>query len=116
MSTVTDLFADIDRMDANAFASHLSEDCTLRFGNAPEVQGRQAIEDSIAQFFGLIEGLQRRIVEQWESGDATILQLEVTYTRLDGHQATIPVCTLYRRGERFIDDYRVFIDLAPVLG
>ena len=42
MSTTvtTDLLADVDRMDAKAFASYLSEDCVLRFANADEVVGR----------------------------------------------------------------------------
>ena len=45
MSTTTEVFADVDRMDAKAFASHLAEDCLLRFGNADEVVGRDAIEE-----------------------------------------------------------------------
>ena len=40
MSTTTEVFTDVDRMDAKAFASHLAEDCLLRFGNADEVVGR----------------------------------------------------------------------------
>ena len=47
-------------------------------------------------------------------GPATIVEADVTYTRLDGSTVTVPVVTIYRsRGGR-IDDYRVFIDLAPV--
>jgi hypothetical protein len=31
MTNTTDLLADVDRMDAKAFASYLAEDCVLRF-------------------------------------------------------------------------------------
>jgi hypothetical protein len=56
MSTTTDVFADVDRMDAKAFASYLAEDCVLRFANADEVVGRDAIEPAIAGFFSTIKG------------------------------------------------------------
>lgn len=113
-SVTTDLFADIDRMDAHAFASHLSEGCRLRFGNAEPVAGRSAIEAAIAGFFLTIKGLSHDIVNQWDVGDTTIIESEVTYTRLDEHQVTVPVVTIYRRGDELIDEYRIFVDLAPV--
>jgi ketosteroid isomerase-like protein len=115
VSVTTDLFADIDRMDAHAFASHLSEDCRLRFGNADPVAGRSAIEAAISGFFTTIKGLSHDIVSQWDAGDSTMIEAEVTYTRLDERQVTVPVVTIYRRGDALIDDYRIFIDLAPVL-
>ena len=114
-SVTTDLFADIDRMDARAFASYLSEDCRLRFGNADAVAGRSAIEAAITGFFAMIKGLSHDIAHQWDVGDTTIIELEVTYTRLDERQVTVPVVTIYRRGDELVDDYRIFIDLAPVL-
>ena len=114
-SVTTDLFADIDRMDARAFASYLSEDCRLRFGNADAVAGRSAIEAAITGFFATIKGLSHDIVHQWDVGDTTIIELKVTYTRLDERQVTVPVVTIYRHGDQLIDDYRIFIDLSPVL-
>ena len=114
-TTTTDLFADIDRMDAHAFASHLSEDCRLRFGNAQPVAGRSAIEAAISGFFATIKGLSHHILHQWDVGDNTIIESDVTYARLDERHVTVPVVTIYRRGDELIDDYRIFIDLAPVL-
>jgi ketosteroid isomerase-like protein len=117
MSTVelsTELFADVDRMDANAFASYLSEDCLLRFANAEEVVGRDAIEEAIAGFFTTIKGLTHHIVEQWDVDDTTIVQTEATYTRMDDRRVTVPAVTVYRRGDELIDEYRIFVDLTPV--
>jgi hypothetical protein len=114
MSTATELFADVDRMDATVFASHLAQDASLRFGNGEELTGREAIEAYIAGFFATIDNLSHEIVSQWELDDTTILRLEVTYTRQDGRIVTIPVVTIYRRGPELIDDYRVFIDPAPI--
>ena len=114
-SSTTDLFGDIDRMDAHAFASHLSEDCRLRFGNAEPVAGRSAIEAAIGGFFGTIKGLSHNIVHQWDAGDTTIIESDVTYTRLDDRQVTVPVATIYRHGAELIDNYCIYVDLAPVV-
>ena len=114
-TTTTDLLADVDRMDAKAFASYLSEDCVLRFANADEVVGRDTIEGAIAGFFDTIKGIGHHIVGQWDVDDTTIVQFEATYTRMDDRQVTVPAVTVYRRGrDDLIDDYRIYVDLAPV--
>ena len=33
---------------------------------------------------------------------------------MDDRQVTVPAVTIYRRGNDLIDDYRVYVDLAPV--
>jgi ketosteroid isomerase-like protein len=114
VSTTTDLLADTDRMDAEGFASYLAEDCVLRFGNADEVVGRDAIEVAIAGFFDTIKDLRHNVSHEWEVDDTTIIQFAVTYTRHDDREVTVPAVTIYRRGAELIDDYRVYVDLAPV--
>lgn len=113
-TSTTELIRDIDSMDAKAFASHLSENCVLRYANNPEVIGRDAIEESIAGFFTTIKALEHHLLEEWHAGDATILQFECTYARHDGGEVTVPAVTIFRRGADAIEDYRVFIDLTPV--
>ena len=114
MSTAIEVLADVDRMDAKAFASHLAEDCLLRYANNDEVVGRDAIETAIAGFFGTIKGISHHVVEQWDVDETTIVQLEATYTRMDDRQVTLPAVTIYRRGDDLIGEYRVYVDLAPV--
>jgi ketosteroid isomerase-like protein len=109
-----DLFADIDSMEPDRFAQHLSPDATMRFGNAPVVRGRDAIRDAWASFCDTVDGVHHDIVEQWEAGDATIVEASVTYTRKDRSRVTVPVVTIYRAGGELIADYRIFIDLAPL--
>jgi hypothetical protein len=109
-----DLFADIDSMQPDRFAQHLSPDATMRFGNAPPVHGREAIRAAWASFCETIDGVRHDLVAQWEPGDATIVEANVTYTRKDRSEVTVPVVTIYRAGDELIDDYRIFIDLAPL--
>jgi ketosteroid isomerase-like protein len=115
MSSRDQMFADIDRMDAGAWASCLAPDAVMRFGNAEPVHGREACRDALAGFYDQIHGLAHDRVAQWEQGEATIVEANVTYTRSDDRQVTVPVVTIYRTNDDdLIADYRVFIDLAPV--
>ena len=47
-------------------------------------------------------------------GEASIAEAEVTYTRKDGTSVTLPVVTIYRTDGELIDDYRIFMDVAPL--
>ena len=109
-----DLFADIDSMEPDRFARHLSSDATMRFGNAEPVHGRDAIRDAWASFCETLDGVHHDVVEQWDVGDGGIVEASVTYTRKDGSRVTVPVVTIYRARGELIDDYRIFIDLAPL--
>jgi ketosteroid isomerase-like protein len=109
-----DLFADIDSMEPDRFAQHLSPDATMRFGNAPPVHGRDAVRDAWASFCDTLDGVHHDLVEQWHAGDATIVEASVTYTRKDHSVVTVPVATIYRARGELIEDYRIFIDLTPL--
>jgi ketosteroid isomerase-like protein len=109
------LFTDIDRMDAHAWATRLSPDAVMRFGNADPVQGRDRCRDALAGFYAQIDGLHHEVIEQWEHGASTIVEANVTYMRQDGREVTVPAVTIYRTDDQdLISDYRVYIDLAPV--
>jgi hypothetical protein len=51
--------------------------------------------------------------QEQRSGDA-IAESDVTSTRKDGSTVTAPVVTIYRSGGELIDDYRVYLDVAPL--
>lgn len=111
----TSLFDDIDRMDAEAWASYLAPGAVVRFGNADAVCGRARCRDALVAFYAQISGLRHQIVDRWEHGAATIVEASVTYVRTDGDEVTLPVVTIYRTDDDdLISDYRVYIDPAPV--
>ena len=108
------LFDDIDSMEPERFAQHLAGDVVMRFGNADPVHGRDAVRDAWAGFCEGVDGVSHERLGQWESGDGTVAEANVTYTQKDGGTVTVPVVTIYREGAEGIVDYRVFIDLAPL--
>jgi ketosteroid isomerase-like protein len=112
---VSDVFSLVDSGDARAFSQLFSENGRMRFGNWDTRVGRQTIEQGISQFFQTIKGLHHNVTNEWVIGEDHIAELSVTYDRLDGAQATIPVVTMWRTGDdNLIEDYRVFLDLTPV--
>jgi ketosteroid isomerase-like protein len=108
------LFAAIDAMQADTFAAFLTEDARFTFGNAPSVNGRAAIRDAVAAFFGTIKGLRHEITDLWEVGETVICQLAITYTRHDNQVVAIPAANIFRMRDKLIRDYLIYIDLSPV--
>jgi hypothetical protein len=67
-----------------------------------------------AGFCETVDGVRHELVETFEKGNATVVEADVTYTLKDGREVTVPVVTIYRASGELIDDYRIFIDVAPV--
>lgn len=114
MTAREQLFADIDSMEPERFAAHLAEDVTMRFGNAEPIRGRDAVRDAWAAFCEELGGVRHELIARWELDDAAIVEATVTYTRRDQSQVTVPVVTIYREHDGQINDYRIYIDLAPL--
>jgi ketosteroid isomerase-like protein len=108
------LFSAIDASDADAFCAYLTDDAVFRFGNAPPVPGRGAIEQAVKQFFAGIRRSRHRLVRVWPAAEAVALEGVVTYTRLDGTEITLPFAdTMVLRGNR-IAEYYIYLDIAPL--
>jgi ketosteroid isomerase-like protein len=108
------LFSTIDAADASGFCTYLTEDAIFRFGNAPAVRGRSAIEQAVRQFFATIRRSSHRLGRVWSTGAAVALEGFVTYTRLDGSEVTLPFAdTMVLRGDR-LAEYYIYIDIAPL--
>ena len=108
------VYQDVDRMDAKAFASYFTEDGQMTFGNMPPLVGRRAVEEGTVGFFKTIKGLRHEFVKTWEEGDSTVLEFRATYHRLDGKTVTIPAVTVFRLQGNRIRDGRVFYDPTPI--
>lgn len=52
---------------------------------------------------------------EWQVGATTIAETEVTYSRVDGKEVSLPAVSIWStREDGLIVDYRVFVDIAPV--
>ncbi len=108
------LFRAIDEQNADAFVSFLTPEGTFRFANAPAVKGRAAVHEAVAGFFGAIAGSKHRMIHLWNDGDDVAIHGEVTYTRKDEKNVTVPFVNVFRMKGDAIDEYLVHVDTAPL--
>ena len=108
------LFAAIDRKDVVAFAEFLTEDATFRFGSAPPVTGRAAVQSAVAAFFASIDGLSHSITHICGDASTMACEGEVCYRRLDGREVIVPFVDVFECTDGQISAYKIYIDIAPL--
>jgi ketosteroid isomerase-like protein len=113
-SMLQDLFRSIDAKDSARFVRFLTPDATFRFGNAPAIAGHAAIEQAVAGFFASLKALNHRLLATWEESDSLALHGEVTYTRHDSSQITLPFANVFRLRDGLISEYLIYADVAPL--
>jgi ketosteroid isomerase-like protein len=114
--SLTQIFEAIDSKDVDAFLSYLTKDAVFRYGSSEPVQGEGAIRDYVSGFLGSLKGLRHRLLETWEGDGSLVCQGEVTYTRHDGSEVTIPFTNIFRLDNGRIRDYLVYADPTPLTG
>ena len=93
----------------------IAADAVFRFANADEVVGKDNIETTLGAFYDSIKALSHDRQGLYEVDDTTVVWSDVTYTRFDDSQVTVPVVTIVRRNDDgLIVDYRIFMDAAPL--
>ena len=108
------LFAAIDAQDSAAFVGYLTDDAVFRFGSAPPVQGRAAVQAAVEGFFSSIAGLSHAINKSLRDGCTLVCEGEVTYTRHDGTTVAIPFADVFEYAGDKIAEYKIYIDIAPL--
>ncbi|WP_410675852.1 nuclear transport factor 2 family protein [Amycolatopsis sp. cmx-4-68] len=108
------IFAAIDALDAERFATHFTPDAVFRFGNADPVVGRPAIVEAVNGFFGQVGGLTHHILDTHEVGDVVVVQIDVEYLRKDGERVIVPNADILTFDGDLVADWRIYIDVTPV--
>jgi ketosteroid isomerase-like protein len=112
---VRELLDAVDSRDASRFAAHLAPNAVFRFGNAPPVEGREAVRQAVGQFFDSIDGLRHDVIGTWSDGEMVFCQGEVTYTRRDGSTVgPLPFCNVLRTLGGKVKDYLVYVDASSL--
>jgi ketosteroid isomerase-like protein len=109
-----DLFEAIDARDSNLFVGFLTPDARFRFGSAPSVEGADAIAEAVDGFFSSIAGCKHRLIDSWQGKDSVVVEGEVTYSRIDGSEVTVPFANVFAMDGPKIADYKIYIDNGPL--
>ena len=109
------MFAALDRGDVDGYLEYLAPDAPLRFGNNPAVVGRHAIKESLQEFYKVFKWVRHDHVQTWSATQGAAVEADVSYERTDGREGHVPAVTICRFDEHdLVDDYRIFVDLAPL--
>ena len=111
---VLEVYEAVDSKDEQRLARFLTENCTFVYANSDPVVGRANVAEASKKFIALIAGIKHQLLDVWALDDVIVSRLEVTYTRKDGSTLTVPAVTIWRMRDGQIDDYRIYIDIAPL--
>ena len=92
----------------------LRNDAAFKFGNADPVNGKAAIHDAVAAFFSSIKAINHKIIDTWVHTDAVICHGNVTYTRHDSSQLTVPFVNIFKTNDGFIKEYLIYVDTSKL--
>lgn len=108
------MFDAIDTKDTEAFVGYLTDDALFRFGSAPAVHGRESIRAAVGGFFESIAGSSHTIHSTLREGATRVVEGEVTYSRHNGSQVTLPFTDIFEYDGGLIAQYKIYIDIAPL--
>jgi ketosteroid isomerase-like protein len=113
---VQTLIRAVDAADQNAIATLTATNVHFRFGNADPTDTQSELLAAAQSFRDAVADLRHTILDLWEVGDGMVVALmDVYYRRLDGPELTLPCCNIFRVHNGLVDDYRIYMDVNPVL-
>lgn len=113
---VRTLIRAVDAADHNAIATLTAADVHFRFGNAAPTDTQSELLAAAQSFRDAIAELRHNILDLWEVDDDTVIAvMDVYYRRLDGNELTLPCCNIFRVHNGVVNDYRIYMDVNPVL-
>lgn len=109
-----DLFESIDEKNVERFLRFLTDDATFRIGSAPQVQGPDEIRSAVGEFFSTIAGCKHTLTNILADNGMLVCEGEVTYTRHDESEITLPFVNVFEFAGELISHYRIYADAGPL--
>ena len=116
LDLVRTLIRAVDAADHDGIATRTASDVHFRFGNATPTDTQAELLAAAHSFRDAIADLRHTILDLWEVGDGMVVALmDVYYRRLDGRELTLPCCNVFGVHNGVVNDYRIYMDVNPVL-
>lgn len=109
-----DLFATIDEKNVDRFLHFLTDDAIFRFGSAAPVAGQAEIREAVEAFFATIAGCKHTLGNILAEEDTLACEGEVTYTRHDESEITLPFANFFEFEGELISHYKIYADSGPL--
>lgn len=111
---IPELFESIDNQDMDTFLGFLDEDVAFRFGNMPEVQGKENVREAIGGFYDSIQSLSHQVDEVFGKKKAIACNGTVTYTRHDSSKLSVPFANIFKLNGKLIGEYYIYVDISEL--
>lgn len=108
------LFKAVDAKDTERFLGFLTNEASFRFGSAPTVRGREAVREAVDGFFSTIAACHHELARIIAEDNVVICEGDVTYTRHDGTEVTLPFANVFELDGQFISAYKIYADAGPL--
>jgi ketosteroid isomerase-like protein len=109
----------VENRDLESMGAFVADDLHFRFGNADPTDTKADFAATMDAFVSGIAGLRHEVIDMWQLQEgntiALIVTMDVHYKRLDGHQLVLPCCDVFRVRDGLIYDYRIYMDVNPVI-
>lgn len=114
--TVRAVFSAIDASDFDSVAALLADDVHFRFGNFDPTETKAGFATFAQGMQSAIRSIRHEIHHLWEVEPGTVVAaMDVHYQRADGQSVTLPCCNVFRVRDGLVHDYRIYMDVNPVL-
>ncbi len=114
-TNLNEVFKVADTMDAIAFSKLLTKDVRFRFSNNDVWTGRGAVISGLNYLFSRIIGLKHNITGVYSNNEGYAVEALAKYTMKDAKAITLPVVSVLKYEGNLIKDYRIYMDISPVM-
>lgn len=105
----------MDKLDMNAYAEYLAEDCELQFGNNPIVKGKNKVVEALQSFWATIDGDEHNLLSIFGNDNSFVLEALNTFKLKDGRTVTVPAVAITEKNfDGLVTSVRLFMDVAPI--
>ena len=99
----------------NEYVALLTSNARFRLGNQETVTGRKAILESLVLFCQQVKDIHHDVKLVWEPEEnVALLQMEVTYQRLDNTKVTLPAMDFLRFKDDLVEEVQIFMNPNPI--
>jgi ketosteroid isomerase-like protein len=105
----------MDKLDIDAYATFLAEDCEMQFGNNPLVKGKHKIVESLTAFWATIDSDEHNLQNIYGDDRNFVLEAFNTFKRKDNTSVTVPAVAITEKNEEgLVTSVRLFMDISTL--
>ena len=109
----------VDSSNYEVSTSYYADDIKAQLGNAPATVGKDALIRGLSAITEVASGTKHQFLAEAETEDVegkiTMLESNVAYRRWNNEVVIIPCVTVLRHKNEKVQDFRLYIDMAPLL-